>query len=245
MQLLKWLGVMGAVLLMAGCASSTDPAETYRGESAEHIYTQGEKALKNHHYEEAIRRFDALDVQYPYSPHSRQAQLHVIYAHFMHEDYPSTQSAAERYIHAWPANPDVAYAYYMRALAYYRQNIGIFERIFPVELSRRDLTPIKQAFQDFAVVAKQFPKSPYAPAAARYMIHLRNMIAQHELQVGEYYYKRGAYVAAANRATEVIRHYQGAPAVRPALYLLANSYHQLHSSGSEREVREIIRYNHL
>lgn len=244
LHLLKPLVCLLVLLLLTACATSTDPADTFRGETQRNIFNQGEQALIKGHYKEAIKRFEALEVQYPYSPYIERAQLHVIYAYYMNDEYPSAQSAAERYIHAWPANPHVAYAYYMRALSYFHQNLGVFERVFPVDLYRRDLAPMQQAWMDFAVVARQFPESEYAPAARQYMIYLRNMMAQHELAVAEFYFKRHAYVAAINRASDVIRHYQGAPAVKPALVMLAKSYRALHAYESEREVRRVIRHNY-
>src|SRR5213075_606813 len=137
---MRWSGsllCLLCLLMLAACASSTDPADIYKGETSEQIFTRGEEALRDKHYKEAIKRLEALDVQYPYSKHSELAQLHIIYAYYMNEDYALAQSAAERYIHAWPANSHVAYAYYLRALSYYHQNLGVFERVFPVDLSRR------------------------------------------------------------------------------------------------------------
>jgi outer membrane protein assembly factor BamD len=245
---MRWQKLLGSVvilgMLLAGCAATTDPADIYKGESSEQIFKKGEKALRKGEYKEAIKRLEALEVQYPYSIHIELAELHIIYAYYMSEDYPSAQSAAERYIHAWPANPHVVYAYYMRALAYYHQNLGLFEKLFPVDLSRRDLAPMRQAWTDFATVAQEFPDSEYAPAARQYMIYLRNMMAQHELNVAIFYFDHRAYVTAANRATDVIRHYEGAPAVKSALQLLAKSYRALHATDSEKEVLRVIRYNY-
>lgn len=243
-RLVKYMGCVGMLMALTACATVTDPAETFKGETERQIFKQAELSLKQGQYQDAIKRFEALEVQYPYSPHAEQTELHMIYAYYMNQDYPATQSAAERYIRVWPANTHVVYAYYMRALAYYHQNIGLFERVFPVDLSRRDLGPFRQAWMDFAVVARQFPDSEYAPPARQYMIYLRNMMAQHELTTATFYYDRQAYVAAANRASSVILHYEGAPAVKQALVLLAKSYRALHAKDSEQEVLQVIKRNY-
>ena len=246
---MQWQKLLGSILVLmmvlTGCAFTTpDPADVYKGETDDQIFKKGESALRKSQYKEAIKRFEALEVQYPYSSHIEQADLHIIYAYYMNEDYPSAQSAAERYIHVWPANTHVAYAYYMRALAYYHQNLGLFERLFAVDLSRRDMAPMQQAWKDFATVVQQFPESEYAPPARQYMIYLRNLMARHEFNVAEFYFDRHAYVTAANRATDVVRHYQGAPAVKSALQLLAKSYHALQATDSEKEVLRVIHYNY-
>ena len=230
--------------LLTACANVTDPSEAYKNESAEQIFEHGEKAMRDKSYKEAIRRFEALDVQYPFGRNTEVAQLQLIYAYHMVGDYALAEAAADRFIHAHPTNPHVDYAYYMRGLSNYFQNLGVFERIFAVDLATRDLTQIRKSYQDFSTLVNRFPESRYAPAAHQYMKYLRNMMANHELQVAQYYYKRGAYVAAANRATNVVRHYQGAPVVPDALVIMVRSYRALHLTQNEQEAMTVLQYNY-
>lgn len=229
--------------LLIGCAAVSDPAEMYKGETAEHIYNKGVKAMRGHHYSEAIKRFEALDAQYPYGKNTESAQLDIIYAYYKTSDYASADSAADRFIHAHPANPHVDYAYMMRGLSNYYQNMGLFERFFAVDLATRDLAQIKKSYADFAQLVQQYPNSYYTPAAHQFMVYLRNVLADHELEVAQFYYAKGAYIAAANRANLVVRHYQGAPAVPKALVILVRSYHALNLRGSEKDAWEVLQYN--
>lgn len=231
-------------VLLASCAAVTDPAEMYKGESAEQIFQKGEKAVRGHHYAEAIKRFEALDAQYPYGRNTEIAQLHIIYAYYMTSDYASADAAADRFIHAHPANPHVDYAYFMRGLSNYYQNMGLFERFFAVDLATRDLAQIKKSYADFAQLVSQYPNSYYAPAAHQYMIYLRNVLADHELEVAQFYYDKGAYVAAANRANLVVRHYQGSPAVPKALVIMTKSYRALNLKESASDAWTVLQYNY-
>jgi outer membrane protein assembly factor BamD len=230
--------------LLTACSTSSDPADAYKGESAEQIFQRGETALKDKSYSEAIKRFEALDVQYPYERHSETAQLHIIYAYYMTGDYSSAEAAADRFIHAHPANPHVDYAYYMRGLSNYYQNLGVFERIFTVDLATRDLSQIKKSYADFAEIVRAYPNSYYAPGAHQYMVYLRNIMANHELEVAQYYYTREAYVAAADRANLVVQKYQGAPAVPDALVIMAKSYRALNLQQNVNETMQVIQYNY-
>ncbi len=241
---LRWIAVLLTFCLLTACSTVTDPAEMYKGESAKHIFKAGEQALRKGNYKDALSRFEALDVQYPLESDTEIAQLQLIYAYYMSSDYASAEAAADRFIHTHPTNPHVDYAYYMRGLSNYYQNLGIFERMFVVDLATRDLTQIKKSYIDFAELVRLFPNSYYAPAAHQYMVYLRNMMADHELQVAAYYYQRQAYVAAANRASLVVRHYQGAPAVPNALVLMAQSYRALHLTQNQKEVVEVLQYNY-
>lgn len=247
MRILKqfiFLGFISLACLLTACSTTTDPADAYKGQSPEQIFFRGEKALRSHSYQEAIKRFEALDVQYPFDHVTEVAQLHLIYAYYMSNDYASAEAAAERYIHAHPTNPNVDYAYYMRGLANFYQNLGLFERLFSVDLATRDLTQIKKTFAGFQELTQRFPHSAYTPAAHQYMIYLRNLLADHELEVAEYYYSRKAYVAAANRANLVVRHYQGAPAQPKALVIMVKSYRALQLTQNAADAFAVLQYNY-
>lgn len=243
-QLAFFLPMLVFSFLTACATTPTDPAETYKGQTAQQIFHAGEEALRDRNYMEASKRFEALDVQYPFDASNEKAQLHIIYAYYMNSDYAAAEAAADRFIHLHPANAHVDYAYYLRGLANYYQNLGIFERVFKINLAKRDLAQIKKSYADFAEIVRSYPQSRYAPAAHQQMIYLRNILAEHELQVAEYYYGREAYVAAADRANLVVRHYQGAPVVPDALVLMLKSYRALHLVQDEKDVQAVLRYNY-
>ncbi|SRR5579883_15832 len=230
--------------LMASCASSTDPAEAYKGESPQEIYQKGKAALEDKSYGEATKRFEALDVQYPFGPETENAQLYLIYSYYMKEDYALSAAAADRFIRLHPTNPHVDYAYYMRGLSNYYQNLGFMERFFPIDLATRDLTQVRKSYNDFSQLTTLFPTSKYTPSAHQYLVYLRNILANHELEVAQYYYTRKAYVAAANRANGLVAHYQGAPATVEGLGLMAKSYHQLGMTKLEQDTLTVLRYNY-
>ncbi len=246
MRMIKPLILIFSIIFfgLTGCSTTTDPADAYKGESPEQIFQKGEKALHHHSYGDAIKRFEALDVQYPFGRETEIAQLHIIYAYYMKEDYASTEAAATRFIYAHPMSPHADYAYYMRGLSNFYQNLGIFERLFSVNLATRDLSQIKKTFAGFSELVQRYPNSRYAPAAHQYMIYLRNMLAEHELQVAQYYYSRGAYLAAANRASLVVRHYQGAPTVPAALVLMVKSYRAIHMEQDANDAMRVLQYNY-
>lgn len=247
MKIIKLITVVGWILttfMLAACSTVTDPAETYKGESPTYIFQKGEKSLAEKSYTDAIKRFEALEVQYPFGHDTEIAELHLIYAYYMSSDYASSEAAADRFVHAHLASPHVDYAYYMRGLANYYQNLGIFERLFAVNLATRDLTQIKKSFIDFSHVVRFYPNSCYAPAAHQYMIYLRNILADYQMGVAQYYFQRKAYVAAADRANIIVRHYQGTPVVPQALAMMIKSYRALQLTQLEQDTLAVFRYNY-
>jgi outer membrane protein assembly factor BamD len=236
------IGMLTALLV--ACATSTEPSEAYKGESPHQIYQAGKTALQDKSYAEAIKRFEALDVQYPMGPETENAQLYLIYAYYMKEEHAMAVSAADRFIRLHPTNPDVDYAYYMRGIANYYQNLGVVERLFAVDLAKRDLTQIRKSYNDFNELVTTFPNSRYTPAAHQYMIYLRNVMANNELHVAQYYYDRKAYLASANRASDLVAHYQGAPATVDGLELMIKSYRALGMTRNEQEAQTLLRFNY-
>ena len=229
---------------LAGCASTTEPSEAYRDETPQQIYKKGKEALQDKSYTEAIKRFEALDVQYPFGSDTESAQLFLIYAYYMKDDFALSAAAADRYIRIHPTSPHVDYAYFMRGLSDYYQNMGVLERIFKIDLAKRDLTQLQKAYNDFNELLVSFPNSRYAPAAHQYLIYLRNIMADHEMQVAQYYYDHRAYVASANRASDIVAHYEGSPAVSDALVMMVKSYRQLGMKRNEQEAMQVLRYNY-
>src|SRR6266404_2577305 len=120
---------------LSACSTSTDPSDAYKGESPEVIFQRGKSSMQEKNYGEAIKRFEALDVQYPYGKDTETAQLYLIYAYYMKEEYAMSVAASDRFIRIHPTNPHVDYAYYMRGVADYYQNLGILERLFSIDLA--------------------------------------------------------------------------------------------------------------
>mgnify|MGYP003644634359 CR=1 FL=1 len=229
---------------LAGCSTTSDVSQAYQGESPKQIYTRGKTSLQDRNYSDALKRFEALDVQYPYGSETVNAQFYTIYAYYMKDDYALAAAAAERFIRLYPTYEHVDYAYYMRGLSDFYKNLGILERVFTVDLATRDLTQIHKAFLDFSELTRRFPSSVYTPPAHQYMVFLRNLMASHDLQTAQFYYDRKAYVASANRASEVVARYQGAPAVVDALVLMAKSYHKLGMKKNEQDALHVLKYNY-
>lgn len=232
-------------LLIVSCSTtSTDSADAYKGENPHEIFQRGKSSLQDKNFSEAIKRFEALDVQYPFGKDTEMAQLYLIYAYYMKEEYTLSAAQADRFIRIHPASPYIDYAYYLRGISDYYQNMGILERIFAIDLAKRDLTQIQKSYADFNELITRFPDSPYTPAAHQYLVYLRNMLADHELHVAEYYYEREAYLAALNRARGLVAHYQGSPATINGLILMAKSYHQLKLTKLEQDTLLVIKYNY-
>jgi len=228
------LGLLLAVfgLLLVGCSGSgNDQFKAYRGMTAATIFNKGETQLSKHNWANAVQDFQALDAMYPFGPYARQGQLDIIYAYYKNDDYASGLAAAERYIRLYPRGPYTDYAYYMKGLMEFNSGFTWLQRKMGTDPAPRDMTDKKQAFVAFSEVVNLYPHSVYAQDAAYRMAYIRNLMARKNVEVAQFYMKRKAYVAAANRAAYVMQHYNGSPEVIPAMAIMVKAYRKLHLDG--------------
>lgn len=233
-------------VFIGGCKTSglPDTSQLYKTETETQIYQTGLKCMLNGDYNEATKRFETIESRYPFGQFARQTQLNLIYSYYEQDDNLSTLAAVDQYLRLYPRGPDADYAYYMRGLASLNINHGFFEKYFTVDYAKRDLAGMKKAFNDFNRVVSWYPDSRYAADAKQKMIYIRNMIASYVLQTGQYYFDNGAYVAAANRGNEVIKHFQQTPSAPNALILMYKSYQKLGLTKDADETMRVIQLNY-
>lgn len=245
---MKKIATVSLLLLLmglVGCTTvTTSPAESFKGQSAQQIFSGGEEALAKGHYSKAVQHFEALDVLYPFEQNAEQAMLDSIYAYYKAGDNASAIATADRFLHLYPRNPHADYVYYMKGLANYEQDKSWFLRYLPVDWSERDLGSARQAFKDFSELVRLYPSSRYAADARQRMVHLRNILARSEMNVATYYMQREAYVAAANRANYIVQHYQQTPSVQEALVVMVKAYRKLGLPERANEAMRVLELNY-
>jgi len=226
-------------VLLVGCATSGDGPET----DAARLYQLGKEALREGYYETAIKHFEDLAARYPFGDDAAQAQLDLAYAYYRYDQPDQAISTAEHFIKTYPRHPDVDYAYYLRGLANFGQTSAILDDIARIDPSRRDPRAALESFQHFAELVKRYPDSRYAPDAVQRMVHLKNYLAKHEMFVADYYMRRGAWVAAANRARYVIETFPQTGSVPRALAVMAEAYDRLGLDDLAAEARRVLELN--
>lgn len=232
------------LLLTGGCSLLPDKIDETRDWSADRLYSEAKSALDEGDYENAIRFYELLEARFPFGRYAQQAQLEIIYAYYKYDESASAVAAADRFIKLHPRHPNVDYAYYMKGLANFNMGRGLIERYLPRDESQRDPGAARQSFQDFSDLVLRFPDSKYAADARQRMLFLRNNLAQYELNVADYYMRRGAYVAAANRARYVVENYPRTPATPDALAMLARAYRAMDMDDLAADALRVLQLNY-
>lgn len=223
-----------ALALLTGCSwmySKSDgrqeAEERTRNFTEKDFYDSIQAELTARNWTKAIENLEALEARFPFGTYAEQAQLELIYAYHQSLNHEAAIAAADRFIRLHPRHPNIDYAYYVRGMALLASSRGLFEQYLPRDASKRDPGTARQAFNTFSELVTAYPDSSYAPDARQHMVYLRNLLARQEIHAANYYFKRGAYLAAANRGRYVVENYQQTPAVSDGLAVMAQGYHLL------------------
>ena len=192
--------------------------------SANQLYSEAKKKLADRNYEKAIEYLEILQARYPFGRYAQQAELEIAYAYYKFDEPDLAIAAADRFIKIYPRHPNIDYAWYLKGLINYNRGTSLVERYLPQEPAERDTFTMRAAYDDFSQLVKLYPDSSYAIDASQRMIHLRNNMAEYEIHVADYYMRRKAFVAAANRGEYVIENFQRTPSVPGALVIMTRAY---------------------
>ncbi|MDH4283830.1 MAG: outer membrane protein assembly factor BamD [Gallionellaceae bacterium] len=191
---------------------------------AKELFDEAKEQMMGGYYEQAIKNFETLQSRFPYGRYAQQAQLEIAYAYYKQQEPESAIAAADRFIKLYPNHKHVDYAYYLKGLANFNENMGLLGGIVKQDLSERDPYAAREAFATFKELVTRFPDSRYTPDARLRLQYLVNALARYEVHVAQYYLRRGAHIAAANRAKDILRDYPQTLASMDALRIMVSAY---------------------
>lgn len=232
--------ILFSSLLLTGCASNKEEKVS----SEQKLYERAQLALNSSNYDSAIKDLNLIEEHYPFGVFGEQSQLELIYAHFQSEDFDEVIAACDRFIRLHPQHRNADYAYYMKGLASFSKERGFLATVLSIDNTNRDPGAAKEAIVQFNDFLLRYPRSVYAPDAQKRMTYLRNVLARYEIHVANYYFKRGAYMAALNRGRYVVENFQGSPAVPDALAVMAQAYYLLNMDTLAADSVKVLKANY-
>ncbi len=230
-----------ALLLAAGCA--LDPVDETKTWGPERIYSAAREELDGKNYQKAIGFYEKLESRYPYGRYAQMAQIESAYAYWKDGEVAQALAACERFIKLHPDHARVDYAYYLKGRINFNEDLGLTGYLAEKDMTERDPRAAREAFDAFRELLARFPQSPYAPDARARMNYLVNALAAAEVNVAEYYLRRGAFVAAVNRAQFALINYPKAPAIERALKVLVKAYDEMGLSDLRDDARRTLDSN--
>ncbi|MGE4350832.1 MAG: outer membrane protein assembly factor BamD [Bdellovibrionales bacterium] len=228
----RTLSCLFLVCLLSGCAAP-DKEKELPDRPVEELYNEAADLMDKKEYQEAVRRFEEVERQHPYSQWATRAELMAGYAQYQALDYDAAISSLDSFIRIHPGNENLAYAYYLRALCDY-------ERLADV---RRDQSYAHNALAELQTVVSRFPNSSYAKDAVLKMALVNDHLAGAEMEIGRDYLNRKLFTAAVGRFRTVVEKYQTTSHVPEALHRLVECYLALGITSEAKSAAAVLGYN--
>jgi outer membrane protein assembly factor BamD len=231
-----------AAAALSGCALFGNKDEA-RAENLDKLYAEARDELASGNFEQAIKGLEKLEARSSGTLLGQQALLDLAYAQWRSGERATAISTLDRFIRLHPSSPAYDYALYLRGLANFNDNLGLFGRLAQQDVSERDQKASREAFQAFSQLVEQFPDSKYAADARVRMDFIVNSLAAYEVHVARYYMRRGAYLAAVNRAKQAVTDFDRAPATEEALAILVTGYERLGLTDLSQDAQRVLQRN--
>lgn len=231
---------LAALGLVAGCGSTSKDRDS---QSPEKLYAEAKEDLSSGNWEPAIKALERLEGRAAGTVLAQQVMLDLAWAQWKSGERVLAVSTLDRFIKLNPSSPGLDYALYLKGLVNFNEDMGFLSSISRQDVSERDQQASRDAFQAFAQLVDRFPDSKYSEEARVRMDYIGNALAQYELHVARYYFRRAAYVAAANRAQLAVTEFERAPATEEALYIIIASYDKLGLTQLRDDAERVMKRN--
>lgn len=235
-------GTLALAMLLAACSSK--PVDQTANWSPNRIHAEAKDEMNSGGYDKAVPLLETLEGRAAGTPLAQQAQLEKAYSQYKSGERAEAIATLDRFIRLHPASPALDYALYMKGVINFNDELGLFSFLSRQDLSERDQRAAKEAFESFKELVTRFPDSRYTPDARARMVYTVNALAQYEVHVARYYYNRGAYVAAVNRAQQAISDYRDTPALEEALYITVQAYDKLGMEQLRDDAKRVLEKNY-
>ncbi|MGY0400166.1 MAG: outer membrane protein assembly factor BamD, partial [Ostreibacterium sp.] len=228
--------------LLAGCSSiNKDETLTW---SVQKLYSEAKQNYNSGNYETSRQYYNKLLARFPLGRYAQQTNLDLIRVEYKDKEYDKAVVQADKFIQIYPSSPYADYARYMKGVITYSRDVSIIDKLVPTKIVQSDQSLMRKAYDDFAKLVAESPKGEYTEDAKMRMIFLRNISAEHEIYVAEYYLRRGALLAAANRGQYVIKHYSKTPSVALGLGVMIRAYTELNMPTLATDAQRVLDKNY-
>jgi outer membrane protein assembly factor BamD len=236
-----WFAAGIVLLALAACGTTIDETAAW---TPEKLLDEAKEDMRSGSYERAAKLLERLEGRAAGTLVSQQAQLDRAWIMYRTGERAQALSILDRFVRLHPTSPAIDYALYLQGLVNFNEDLGFLSAISRQDLSERDQQAARDAWQSFKRLVEQYPASRYAEDARLRMNYIVNSLAAYELHVARYYYRRGAYVAAANRAQQAVQDFQFSPSTEEALYLMVQSYDRLGLAQLRDDALRVLQQNY-
>ena len=234
--------LFSTAVLMTGCSST--PVDKTLTMTPQAIYAEAQDSMGGSQWDKAIPLLEKLEARAAGTPLAQQAELDKAYSQFKTGEPVPAIATLDRFMKLHPASPALDYALYLKGVINFNDDLGLFASITSQDMTERDQKAAKESYEAFKELRNRFPDSKYSADAGLRMNYIVSALAQYEVHVARYYFKRGAYIAAINRAQTALTDYREVPAQEEALYILYKSYDALGMAQLRDDTKRLLDTNY-
>ena len=231
------------VFTLSACQFFGDKVDPQKSWTVEQFYKEAKDELNAGNNQAAIKLYEALEAKYPFGKYAQQSQLDIAYAQYRDGDTTQAAASCDKFIKLHPNHQNVDYALYLKGLAFFKPDFGILGSVFNLDQAERDPKALRESFDVFKDLVIRFPESRYVDDSRSRMGFLVNSLAKHDLAAARYYLERGAYLAAVNRAQNILQRYPQAPALEGALEVTVAGYEKMGMKDLAADNRRVLQKN--
>lgn len=210
---------------------------------ASELYAEAQVEMGELNYEKSVKLLETLQSRYPYGRYAQQALMEIAYANYKQSEPDAALSAADRFIKQFPNSSNLDYIYYLKGLINFNDNAGFFSRLSHQDPAERDPQTLRDSFDAFRDLVVRFPDSRYAEDARLRMQYLTNTLSRSDIRVASYYLRRGAYIAAVNRANNVLKEFPQTRQTRDALQIMVLAYDAMGQKDLRDDAQRVLDLN--
>lgn len=233
-----------AAIVIAGCSSTKVEVDPTTGWSADRLYQDARVEISAGNWNDARARLEAIEARYPFGGYAQQSLIDQAYVNWKDGEPEQALAAIDRFQQQYPNHAGTDYMLYLKGLITFTPPSASFMNVTRQDPSERDPKGLRESYDSFNELIARYPDSRYSADAKKRVTWLVNTIAQNEVHVARYYYERGAYVAAVNRAQTVITDFQGVPAAEKALYIMVLAYDKLRLPELRDDAKRVLDENY-
>ncbi len=240
-RLLAGMMACSTLFLLPGCGST--PEDEFAKVNVEKLYADAREEAADGNFEAAIKRYEKVEARASGTLLAQQAQLDMAFAYYKTGEKALALAKIERFMRLNPSNPAIDYALYLQGIINFNDDLGVFGWLSKQNIAERDQQASRDAYESFKQLIERFPNSKYAPDARLRMNYVVNSLASGEVAVARFYFKKGAYLAAANRAQFAVSEFKNSPSSEEALFIMVKSYDKLAMKDLRDDTLRILKAN--
>ena len=228
------LFLVSFLILFVSCSKDKSLYEPKELNDGYKVYQEGYEAFENGDFFYAQKKFSEAELSFETIEYATKSSMMVSYCLYGINFYTEALENIEQHLKKYPADKNIIYTYYLRALIYFEQ----------ISDEKKDLEPVLKSLEEIDSFLKKFPNSEYAIDLKFKRDLAINQMAAKELYIAKYYISVKKWIPAINRLKKIISDYDKTIFIEEALHRLVEIHYHIGLEDEAKKYAKILGYNY-